>query len=151
MNTMLLYLHAEKSCVEEFLSILSQEEQAMTSRRFAELDDITEQKVQLLERLAELDRQREAAQAALGFEPGRAGADAAAAAGGEATRQAWTALLELAEQARVHNLRNGSIVYTHLDFTQKALHFLQSSVQLFYGPDGIRKTAAGAGTRLALG
>jgi flagella synthesis protein FlgN len=151
MNTMLLYLHAEKSCVEEFLAILSQEEQAMTNRRFAELDHITEQKVQLLERLAELDRQREAAQAALGFEPGRAGADAAAAAGGEATRQAWAALLEMAEQARMHNLRNGSIVYTHLDFTQKALHFLQSSVQLFYGPDGARKTAAGAGTRLALG
>ncbi len=151
MNTMLLYLHAEKSCMEEFLSILSQEEQAMMNRRFAELDGITEQKVQLLERLAELDRQREAAQAALGFEPGRAGADAAAAAGGETTRQAWAALLKLAEQARLHNLRNGSIVYTHLDFTQKALHFLQSSVQLFYGPDGIRKTAAGAGTRLALG
>jgi flagella synthesis protein FlgN len=151
MNTMLLYLHAEKSCVEEFLAILSQEEQAMTNRRYAELDHITEQKVQLLERLAELDRQREAAQAALGFEPGRAGADAAAAAGGETTRQAWAALLQLAERARVHNLRNGSIVYTHLDFTQKALHFLQSSMQLFYGPDGIRKTAAAAGTRLALG
>lgn len=151
MNTMLLYLHAEKSCVEEFLAILSQEEQAMTNRRFAELDHITEQKVQLLERLAELDRQREAAQAALGFEPGRAGADAAAAAGGENTQQAWAALLAMAEQARMHNLRNGSIVYTHLDFTQKALHFLQSSVQLFYGPDGARKTAAGAGTRLALG
>lgn len=151
MNTMLLYLHAEKSCVEEFLAILSQEEQAMTNRRFTELDHITEQKVQMLDRLAELDRQREAAQAALGFEPGRAGADAAAAAGGETTLHAWAALLELAEQARLHNLRNGSIVYTHLDFTQKALHFLQSSVQLFYGPDGTRKTVAGAGTRLALG
>ena len=65
-----------------------------------------------------------------------AGADAAAAAGGEATRHAWASLLELAERARAHNLRNGSIVYTHLDFTQKALHFLQSSVQLFYGRDG---------------
>ena len=151
MNTMLLYLHAEKTCMEEFLAILSQEEQAMTNRRFTEIDQIREEKIQLLERLAELDRQREAAQAALGFEPGRAGADAAAAAGGETTRQAWAELLELAEQARVHNLRNGSIVYMHLDFTQKALHFLQSSVQLFYGPDGIRKTAAGAGTRLALG
>ena len=59
-------------------------------------------------------------------------------------------LLELAERARAHNLRNGSTVYTHLDFTQKALHFLQSSVQLFYGPDGVRKTSSN-GTRLALG
>jgi len=150
MNTMLLYLHAEKSCVEEFLTVLDAEEQAMSDGRFDELASISEQKTQLLERIAELDRQRETAQAALGFEPGADGAEAAAAAGGEATRQAWAALLELAERARAHNLRNGSIVYTHLDFTQKALHFLQSSVQLFYGPDGVRKTSSN-GTRLALG
>lgn len=150
MNTMLLYLHAEKTCVEEFLTVLDQEEQAMTQGRFSDLPAITEQKVQLLDRMAVLDRKRETAQAALGFEPGRAGADAAAAAGGEATAHAWAALLELADEAKARNLRNGSIVYTHIDFTQKALHFLQSSVQLFYGPDG-RKTAAGLGTRLALG
>ncbi|MBO9515606.1 MAG: flagellar protein FlgN [Variovorax sp.] len=148
---MLLYLHAEKSCVEEFLALLAEEEGAMTERRFGDMERITEQKVQLLDRIAELDRQRETAQSALGFEPGPAGADAAAAAGGEATRQAWAALLELAEKARAHNLRNGSIVYTHLDFTQKALHFLQSSVQLFYGPDGSRKAASSGGTRLAMG
>lgn len=150
MNTMLLYLHAEKSCVEEFLTVLEAEERAMSNGLFGELASISEQKVQLLDRIAELDRQRETAQAALGFEPGPAGADAAAAAGGEATRQAWATLLELAERARAHNLRNGSIVYTHLDFTQKALHFLQSSVQLFYGRDGIRKTTSN-GTRLAMG
>jgi flagella synthesis protein FlgN len=150
MNTMLLYLHAEKSCVEEFLAVLEAEEQAMSNGRFGELASISEQKIQLLDRIAELDRQRETAQAALGFEPGPAGADAAAAAAGEATRHAWASLLELAERARAHNLRNGSIVYTHLDFTQKALHFLQSSVQLFYGRDGIRKTTSN-GTRLAMG
>lgn len=151
MNTMLLYLHAEKSCVEEFLVLLAQEESAMTERRFGDLEQITEQKVQLLNRIAEIDRQRETAQSALGFEPGAAGADAAAAAGGEATRQAWQALQELAQKARAQNLRNGSIVHTHLDFTQRALQFLQSSVQLFYGPDGNRKTTSGGGTRLAMG
>jgi flagella synthesis protein FlgN len=54
-------------------------------------------------------------------------------------------------QARSHNLRNGSMVYAHLDFTQQALHFLQASAQLFYGRDGVRKTQAGSGTRLAAG
>jgi flagella synthesis protein FlgN len=150
MNTMLLYLHAEKSCVEEFLAVLDQEEQAMANARFNELSGMTEQKIALLDRMATLDRQREAAQVALGFEPGPAGADAAAAAAGEATREAWTTLLALAEDAKARNLRNGSMVHTHLDFTQRALHFLQSSVQLFYGPDGIRKTAGGR-NRLALG
>jgi len=150
MNAMLLYLHAEKSCVEEFLSVLDREEQAMKEGRFAEIDGLTDQKMSLLDRMAELDRQRETAQAALGFAPGRIGADAAAAAGGEQTQRAWTELLALAEEASSRNLRNGSIVHTHLDFTRKALHFLQSSVQLFYGPDGSRKTAGG-GNRLALG
>ena len=60
------------------------------------------------------------------------------------------AALALAEDAKARNMRNGSMVHTHLDFTQRALHFLQSSVQLFYGPDGVRKTAGG-GNRLALG
>ena len=150
MNTMLLYLHAEKSCVEELLAVLDQEEQAMADARFSELTAITDEKIALLDRMATLDRQRETAQVALGFEPGPAGAEAAAAAAGEATRQAWTALLALAEDAKARNMRNGSMVHTHLDFTQRALHFLQSSVQLFYGPDGVRKTAGG-GNRLALG
>ena len=67
-----------------------------------------------------------------------------------AARQAWNTLLALAEEAKARNLRNGSLVHNHLDFTQRALNFLQSSVQLFYGPDGARKTAAGR-SRLALG
>ena len=151
MNTMLLYLHAEKSCIEEFLAVLDQEEQAMANARFGELPALTEQKVALLDRMATLDRQRETAQVALGFEPGPDGADAAAAAAGEPTRQAWVCLLALADEAKARNLRNGSMVHSHLDFTQRALHFLQSSVQLFYGPDGVRKTASGGGNRLALG
>ena len=44
MNTMLLYLHAEKSCVEEFLGVLDQEEQAMANARFIELTAITDQR-----------------------------------------------------------------------------------------------------------
>lgn len=43
------------------------------------------------------------------------------------------------------------MVYSQLDFTQDALHYLQASAQPFYGPDGIRKAASAAGTRLAVG
>ena len=123
----------------------------MKNGRFAELPLLTERKTGLLDRMAALDQAREAAQVARGFEPGRAGADAAAAADGEASLAAWTALVELAEQARAHNRRNGSMVYSQLDFTQNALHYLQASAQPFYGPDGIRKPASGMGTRLAVG
>ncbi|MEJ1167792.1 flagella synthesis protein FlgN [Variovorax sp. CCNWLW235] len=151
MNTVLVHLLAEKSCVEEFLALLDQEADAMKNGRFAELPHLTERKTGLLDRMAALDQARESAQVARGFEPGRAGADAAAAADGEASLAAWTALVELAQQARADNRRNGSMVYSQLDFTQNALHYLQASAQPFYGPDGIRKSASGTGTRLAVG
>jgi flagella synthesis protein FlgN len=147
---MLVHLLAEKSCVEEFLALLDQEADAMKNGRFAELPQLTERKTGLLDRMAALDQARESAQVARGFEPGT-GADAAAAADGEASIAAWTALVELAEQARADNRRNGSMVYSQLDFTQNALHYLQASAQPFYGPDGIRKSASGTGTRLAVG
>jgi flagella synthesis protein FlgN len=148
---MLVHLLAEKSCVEEFLSALDLEADAMKNGRFAELPSLTERKSALLDRMAALDQAREAAQVARGFEPGRAGAEAAAAADGEASFAAWMALVELAERARADNRRNGSMVYNQLDFTQNALHYLQASAQPFYGPDGTRKTASGMGTRLAVG
>lgn len=151
MSTLLAHLRAEAGCIGEFLVALDQEAQAMSASDFDALNAIAGHKTALLDRMAELDQQRESLQAALGFAPGRAGADAAAAAGGAPTRQAWNELLTLAEDARNRNLHNGTLVYAHLDFTQQALHFLQARAQPFYGPDGVRKTQAGAGTRLAAG
>ena len=148
---MLHRLLAEKNCIEEFLSVLEQEAQAMKNGLFAELPSLTGRKAGLLDRMAALDQARESAQVARGFEPGRAGADAAAAADGEASLAAWTALVELAQQAKASNRRNGAMVYSQLDFTQNALHYLQAGAQPFYGPDGIRKAASAAGTRLAVG
>jgi flagella synthesis protein FlgN len=151
MNTLLAHLQTEAACIEEFLGVLDREAKAMSGGVFTDLAAIAGQKTHLLDRMARLDEEREALQTARGFEPGRAGADAAAAAGGAAMQKAWSELLVLAVEARSHNMRNGSMVYAHLDFTQQALHFLQASAQLFYGPDGVRKTQAGAGTRLAAG
>jgi len=151
MNSLLVGLEAEKACLEKLISLLAQEQHAIGESRFDDLQAITQEKAGLLDRVAELDRQRETLLLAAGFSTDVAGANAAAAAAGPATCQAWADLLVLAERARTDNLRNGAIVWTHLDFTQRALNFLQSSVQHFYGPDGIRTTAAGGGTRLALG
>lgn len=151
MNSLLAHLRTEASCITEFLAVLDREAKAMSGGAFNDLAAIAGQKTHLLDRMAELDQQREALQVALGFEPGRAGADAAAAAGGPAMQKAWADLLVVAVEARSHNMRNGSMVYAHLDFTQQALHFLQASAQLFYGPDGVRKTQVGSGTRLAAG
>ncbi len=150
-SDLLGHLRTEAACIEEFVSVLDREAEAMSGGSFTDLAAIAAEKTVLLERMAELDAQREALQAAQGFGPGREGADAAAVAAGPQAQAAWQELLELAGQARGHNLRNGSMVYAHLDFTQQALHFLQASAQLFYGPDGVRKTQAGSGNRLAAG
>jgi flagella synthesis protein FlgN len=151
MTTLLAHLCAEISCVNDFLAALAREEKAMLDGRFHDLAAITEEKTRLMDRMAELDRVRESTQCALGFEPGRDGATAAANAAGEATEQAWKSLLDLAEQARNANRHNGSMVYSHLDFTQRALHFLQASTELFYGPDGVRKPTSSLRGHLALG
>lgn len=152
MSAMLLpHLLAEKACVEEFLGVLAQEERAMQEGLFTDLAPLTERKAALLDRMTALDRARESAQVAMGFEPGRAGADAAATAAGVAAQETWAALLQLAEAAKAGNRRNGAMVHGHLDFTRNALHYLQAAALPFYGPDGIRKAVGGTGTRLALG
>jgi flagella synthesis protein FlgN len=149
--TLLPHLLAEKSCVEEFVDLLGQEERAMQEGLFADLRPLTARKAALLDRMTALDQARESAQVAMGFEPGRAGADAAATAAGTAAQEAWAALLELADKAKAGNRRNGAMVHGHLDFTRNALHYLQAAALPFYGPDGIRKAVGGTGTRRALG
>lgn len=65
---MLVHLLAEKTCVEEFLSVLEQEAQAMKNGLFAELPLLTGRKAGLLDRMAALDQARESAQVARCFE-----------------------------------------------------------------------------------
>ncbi len=150
MNPLAARVLAQTSCLEALLATLDREDQAMAQCRFAELPSIAEQKAALLERMAQLDQDREAAQVALGYQAGRAGADAAAASD-ETLRQAWTCMLALARQARDLNHRVGVRLFTHLEFTQKAIGFLKAGDRPVYGPDGIRKMSSGVGSHLALG
>jgi flagella synthesis protein FlgN len=151
-NDFLACLQAQQACVAALRELLAHEQEAMAGRRFTELQSIGQRKETLLEQLGGLEREREATQKAAGFSPGRAGADAVAIFFGQATHQAWCELLAAAALARSENLQAGSAVWAHLDFTQRALNFLQASAQLFYGPDGARRsTAVGAGSRLAAG
>lgn len=150
MSALLDHVLAESACLQALLASLDQEDQAMAQCRFAQLPSLTEQKSRLLERVAQLDQDREAAQLALGYPAGRCGADAAAA-NDPALRQGWTSMLALAGRARDLNRQVGEKVFTHLEFTQKAISFLKAGDRPVYGPDGIQKTPSGGGSRLALG
>lgn len=150
MSSLLACVLAEKSCVEAFVSALQEEEEALSQGRFAELAAGAEGKARLLADLAEADRAREATQAQLGWPPGRAGADAAAAAS-DSLGAAWADLLACAARASELSRRVASQVHTHLDFTSNALAYLQDRNQPLYGRDGARVLGPASSSRIAAG
>lgn len=147
MESLLAHLVAEGQALEAFIAALEQEDQALREGRLRDLPALTGRKNALLARIAELDQAREAAQAALGHPPGRAGADAAAA--NHCLQDAWTALLARAERARELNRRIAAKVFTHLDHTAQALAVLQADRQPLYGPDGAPRVRGGGVMRAA--
>ncbi|MFZ2386596.1 MAG: flagellar protein FlgN [Polaromonas sp.] len=152
MTSLLLHhLTREHATVGDFLELLDQEADAMTQGRFSGLPELAERKSQLADQIALLGRQRESEQVRLGYAADRSGADAVAAASGEAVQKAWGDLRERAAQAHERNHRNGVMIHTHLDFTRQAISVLKASGKPLYGPDGTHNAGAGNGNSLALG
>lgn len=141
----------EHAAIGEFLDLLAQESDAMTLGEFKSLPGLAERKSQLADQIALMGRQREMEQRAMGYPPGRHGCDAAAMAGGEALKTAWSKLLAQAEQAHACNHRNGVMIHTHLDYTRQSINFLKASGQPLYGPDGTHKAGSSSGSRFAVG
>lgn len=152
MSCLLLnHLNREHAAIGAFIELLDQEAEAMTHGDFTALPELADRKSQQADQIAFLSRQRETEQVAIGYAADRDGADAIAAAGGDAFQIAWRDLRERAAQARERNHRNGVMIHTHLDFTRQSISFLKASGQPLYGPDGTRNTGASNGNSLALG
>lgn len=145
MEPLLGHLVAQSDCLDTFIAALEQEDQALREGRLQDLPALTGRKNALLGRIADLDQAREAAQVALGYPPGRAGAEAAAAT--QCLQDAWTALLARAERARDLNRRVAAKVFTHLGHTTQALAILQADRQPLYGRDGVRSAGGGGSAR----
>lgn len=143
-------LSREHAAIGVFLELLDQEARAMADGAFAELPGLAERKARMAGQIAHIGSRRDAQQQALGYGPGRRGADAAAAAGDPALQTTWRELLARAAQARDLNHRNGVMVHTHLDFTRQTLNFLKAGGLPLYGPDGTHQSG-GNGNRLAVG
>ncbi|HWW07660.1 flagellar protein FlgN [Collimonas sp.] len=150
-SALLKHLNQERAVVESFLDVLDSEAEVLIKSRFEELPGITERKAQLAERITALEQEREQWQRAVGFGSGRAGGDAAAAAGGSELQQIWLELLTRAAQARDNNHRNGIMIHTHLDFVRRSINFLRAHGQSLYGADGQHKVGLGNGHSLATG
>ena len=141
----------ERAAVEAFLALLEQEAQALIGGKFSDLALLTERKGQLADRIAVLDHEREQQLQELGYPTNRAGADAAAAAGGDGLQRAWQRLLSCAATSRDLNHRNGILIHTHLEFSRNAINFLSACGQSLYGPDGQHRVGRGVGKSLASG
>lgn len=150
-SPLLDHLAQEEAAIGQFIDLLDQEAAAMTHGNFSDLPQLANQKSQLADQIVLLSHRREMEQVSLGYAAGRSGADAIAAAGGEALQTAWHDLRERAALAHQRNHRNGVMIHTHLDFTRQSISFLQAKGQPLYGPDGTHSTGAGSGNSLAVG
>jgi flagella synthesis protein FlgN len=128
----------EVTAVQEFESLLAHEEKALTAAQPLEaLPGIIEHKTALTERIAALEKQRDAQLGALGLPGGFAGMEAAVA-GDERLSEQWGLLCAAARRARQGNLNNGVIIRTRMEYNRRTLAAMKVSPEKagFYGPDG---------------
>jgi flagellar biosynthesis protein FlgN len=139
MNDALLATVTEEiAAVQAFEELLATEEKALIAAQPLEvLPGIIESKTALTERIAVLEKERDARLSELGLPAGAAGMDAAAAGDKRITEQ-WALLRAAARRAKEGNNNNGVLIRTRMEYNRKALAALQVSPAKsgFYGPDG---------------
>ncbi len=137
-DELLATVNDEHATVEAFASLLAYEEKALTTPEPLEmLPGIVEKKTELLDKLANLERTRDAQLGELGFPAGKKGMDQAAERDARLASH-WQLLQQSAERARQANAINGMLVRIRMDYNERALAVLRTApAQVgFYGPDG---------------
>jgi len=133
-------LNEEHQAASSLLQILKQEQERLVEADIDGLVQLTEEKARLVTHMTDLAKRRHQTLAAAGFEASEAGMQAwlDASPNSTAARQAWKALLSLAESAKELNRLNGMLIGQHMARNQTALNVLQGAAQggSFYGPDG---------------
>jgi flagellar biosynthesis protein FlgN len=137
-DALLATLIEEIEAVEAFEALLEHEEKALIAAQpLQTLPQIIENKTALTERIAGLERQRDAQLGALGLSAGFQGMQAAANADDRLAQQ-WALLCSAARRAKDSNNNNGVLIRTRMEFNRKTLAALRVAPQKsgFYGPDG---------------
>ncbi|GAB5098744.1 flagellar protein FlgN [Caballeronia sp. LP006] len=128
----------EVAAVLAFEALLAHEEKALIAAQPLEaLPGIIENKTELTERIAALEKDRDAHLHALDLPGGFAGMEVAAQGDARIAEQ-WALLCAAARRARQGNNNNGVLIRTRMEYNRKALAALQvaPSKAGFYGPDG---------------
>ena len=137
-DALLATVTEEVAAVQAFESLLAEEEKALIAAQpLPALPSIIENKTALTERIAVLEKARDAQLNELGFPGGFVGMEAAAA-DDRAIAEQWALLTAAARRAKQGNNNNGVLIRTRMDYNRKALAALQvaPSKSGFYGPDG---------------
>lgn len=138
-DALLATLIDEHATVEAFASLLAYEEKALVSADGMEaLPQIVEQKTTLTQRLAGLEKARDAQLAGLGLPGGRKGIEMACDGDARLTTQ-WALLKGSTERARRKNLTIGMMIRTRMEHNRRALAILRGETgngAMLYGPDG---------------
>jgi flagellar biosynthesis protein FlgN len=138
-DALLATLIDEHATVEAFASLLAYEERALVSADGMEaLPQIVEQKTTLTQRLAGLEKARDAQLAGLGLPAGRKGIEMACDGDTRLASQ-WALLKGSTERARRKNLTIGMMIRTRMEHNRRALAILRGetgNAAMLYGPDG---------------
>ncbi|MBV8261689.1 MAG: flagellar protein FlgN [Paraburkholderia sp.] len=138
-DALLATLIDEHAAVEAFASLLAYEEKALVSADGIEaLPQIVEQKTTLTQRLASLEKARDAQLAGLGLPGGRKGIEMACDGDTRVASQ-WALLKGATERARRKNLTIGMMIRTRMEHNRRALAILRGDTgngAMLYGPDG---------------
>lgn len=141
----------ELGLLQDFISLLRQEESLLTRREASRLTQLAEEKSALATRLGTLASAREDDLANRNLPAGRKGMDLwVASPEGASSRRRWEQLLVLAGEAKMLNETNGKLIALQLDHNQQALNAIMAAADkaATYGPDGQQK---GAGSGRSLG
>ncbi|HTR11652.1 MAG TPA: flagellar protein FlgN [Paraburkholderia sp.] len=138
-DALLATLIDEHATIEAFASLLAYEEKALVSADGMEaLPQIVEQKTTLTQRLAGLEKARDAQLAGLGLPGGRKGIEMACDGDTRLASQ-WALLKGSTERARRKNLTIGMMIRTRMEHNRRALAILRGETgngAMLYGPDG---------------
>ena len=131
-------LRQELAALEQFITLLRQEQAALVSADVDALLAISNSKIKLSDQLNALARDRVSMLVHAGY-----AADAAGVAGWLAQQpptvaDQWQRLLQGAQLAQRLNQTNGKLIQTHLQHNQQALNALLGAANRadVYGPDG---------------
>ena len=115
-------LNEQIRCAESMLKTLEHESDALLAGDADKLNDASAGKARLADALDQLEIERRGLTESLGFHT-------SAAADGSETSQSWNRLIELLEQCRERNTRNGGLVQARRTQVETALQALSSTPQ----------------------